>query len=147
MATLAEILLQPSKRPQVVQECAQLVDDEVAAKSGLGGLAVKGAFMVVKKLKPGILAEVIDRLLDESVQELEGTYQGFVAAGGGNVQLYLQERAPQVAQTLLKVSDRRAADSSHRVLKGAYEKMRPSGAKHVEAAIPGLARILGRHLA
>jgi hypothetical protein len=146
MSSLTELLLQPAKRPLVVEGCAQLIDDEVAAKGGFSGLAVKGAFMVVKKIKPGILREVVDRLLDESVSKLEPFYKTYVQAGGGNLQLFMQQHSETIASSLLEVADRRAAESTNRVLKGAYDKLRPAGAKHVEAAIPGLARLLGRHL-
>ena len=41
--SFTESLLDPTRRPQVVQAIATVVDQEVAAKSGLGGMALKGA--------------------------------------------------------------------------------------------------------
>ena len=49
----------------------------------------------------------------------------------------------RVADALLGVTDRRAAKSSHRTLRKAYEKLRPIAKGHVEEAIPGIGRTLG----
>lgn len=50
---LKEILLDETKRPAVVTDMQQLIDEEVEAKSGVSGLAIKGGYGLVKKVKPG----------------------------------------------------------------------------------------------
>lgn len=74
MPTVAEALLAEGKRPAVVADCATLIDEEVASKSGLGGLAIKTAFATVKALKRGIIPESVNALLDDFVVELEPFY-------------------------------------------------------------------------
>ena len=44
VATLREMLLAPEIRPQVVADCQALVKQELSAKSGLSGTAVKLAY-------------------------------------------------------------------------------------------------------
>src|SRR5262245_32246922 len=79
---LKDILLADDKRPQTLGDCVQLVESEVASKSGLTGIAVKGAFAVVKAVKPGFVREAVDHLLDEFVQQLEPFYAEWQKAGG-----------------------------------------------------------------
>ena len=63
MPTLKEILLVPGNRPKVIADCVKVIEEEVDAKSGLTGLAVKGAFAVVKAVKPGFVPEAVDHML------------------------------------------------------------------------------------
>ena len=63
MPSLADILLDPSRRSAVLDDCETLIGSEVASKGGFGGIAVKGAFAIVKKVKPSIVRDVVDRLL------------------------------------------------------------------------------------
>ena len=74
MKTLQDIGAAPGVRAQVVSDCSQLVDDEVKRKSGLSGLAIKGAYALVKAIKPGIIRESIEHLLDGFVAQLEPFY-------------------------------------------------------------------------
>ena len=146
MATLAEILLAPSTRPRLVDDCVDLVDREVDTKSGLSGLAVKGAYTVVKKVKPGIIREAVDRLLDEFVSRLEPFHAAFQQKGGGDFAAHLAGQPAQVADALLGVTDRRIARADNATIKKAYEKLRPMGEKHVQAAVPGVGRVVARYL-
>ena len=65
MPTLKEILTVPGTRPKVVVDCVALVQEEVDSKGGLTGLAIKGAYAVVKAVKPGFVAEALDDMLDD----------------------------------------------------------------------------------
>jgi hypothetical protein len=144
MGTLAEKLLAPQLRPQVVADCAKLVDEEVASKSGLSGLAIKGAYAVVKAVKGGIIPDVLDGLLPSFAEKLEPTYQGWLA-GSGTLPDYFNARAPEVAEALLAITDDRAQQSKNATMRKAYEKLRPTGKKNVEQAVPRLAQLLAKH--
>src|SRR5579863_5054621 len=101
MGTLQDKLLAPALRPQVVSDCARLIDEEVAAKSGLSGLAIKGAFAVVKAVKSGIVPEVVDSLLPSFAEKLEPIYSAWAAvpaASGDPLPSYLQKRSGEVAE-------------------------------------------------
>jgi hypothetical protein len=147
MAKLKDILLDSAKRGQVVHDCAQLVDEEVSNKGGLSGMAVKAAYAVVKRIKPGIVGELVDKLMDEFVSNLEPFYADFQAKGGGaTLAAYLQGRSSEVTSALLNITDARAAKADNRTLKSAYEKLRPTAVKHTEAAVPGIARVLSKYV-
>jgi hypothetical protein len=145
MATLKEILLAPSRRPAVVNDCVELVDSEVASKSGLTGMAVKAAYMVVKKLKPGMIREAVDSLLDEFVERMEPFYADCLKAGQ-TVEAFFGGRAETIANALLGVTDAKAARAKNRTIKSAYERLRPTGVKHTAAAVPGIARVIRKHV-
>ena len=144
MATLKEILLVPARRPAVVTGCVELVDSEVASKSGLTGMAIKAAYMVVKKIKPGIIREAVDSLLDEFVERMEPYYADCLK-GGENVEAFFGGRAETIANALLGVTDAKAARARNRTIKAAYDKLRPTGIRHTAAAVPGIARLIRKH--
>ena len=66
---LADLITRPPMRQRVVEDCVALVDEEVRSKSGLGGVAIKGAYGTVKKLKPRFVPDVIEALLDRDVRD------------------------------------------------------------------------------
>lgn len=146
MTDLKEVLLNAERRNSVVDDCVQLVEDEVASKTGLTGVAVKGAFMIVKKIKPGMIREAVENLLDEFVERLQPFYSDYQQDGANAFESYLTGRATEVADALLGVTDARAERTRHGSIKKAYGKLRPSGMKHVQAAVPGIARVIQRHV-
>ena len=147
MAKLNEMIADPAKRKAVIEDCTRLVDDEVANKGGLSGLAIKGGYAMVKAIKPGIIREVVDKLIDEFCEKLEPYWADFQTKGGGTFERSLETKRTEVANALLGVTDKRATKADNRTIKKAYEKLRPTGVKNVEAAVPGIARIIEKHAA
>jgi hypothetical protein len=143
--SLAEKLTQKPKRDSVVADCVALIDAEVKSKSGLSGIAVKGAYGVVKTVKPRFVAEVVDGMLDEWVEKLESFYASWQKdapdRGFGD---YLASRRDAASEALLGVTDGRAKVSKNGSVKKMYEKMRPSAKKHVEEALPRLGALVER---
>jgi hypothetical protein len=144
MPTLTDILLVPGNRPKVISDCVMLIQEEVDAKGGLTGLAVKGAFALVKAVKPGFVAEAVDHMIDDFVKRLE-PFWAEAQAKNEPVGPLLSARAPQVADALLAISDERAQRAQNPNLKKAYEKLRPTGKKHVEAAVPRVGRLIQKY--
>ena len=142
---LKEILLQEENRPQVVEDCVRLVDSEVKSKSGLRGMAVKGTYALVKKIKPTIIHEAVYALLDDFVAELEPYFEEFQGEPKGNFRGYLDQQKVKVADSLLNVTDRRIARANNKAIKKAYQKLRPMGEKHVQAAVPGVGEVVDKH--
>lgn len=132
------------KRQQVVDDACRVLDDEVSDKGGLSGLAIKGAYAVIKGIKPGFVREVVDSLLEDFLGCLEPLYQEAVAKGS-KPGAYLQANASRVADALLAVTDGRAARAQRPVIKSTYDKLRPTAKKQVEAAVPRLGALLDRH--
>lgn len=145
-ATLKQILLAPERRDAVVADLQALVDREVASKSGLSGLAVKGSFAVVKKVKAGFVPQAINSMLPEVAHKLQPYYAKYDPAVDGTLSTYLVANAPGVSDVLLAVADGRARNSSHESAKKAYQKLRPQAKKHVELAMPGLGAVIEQHL-
>lgn len=144
----ARLLSDPAKRPVILNDCVKLIDDEVASKGGLTGLAIKAAYKVVCAVKPGIIRESMDGLLDDFVARLEPFYvdhrkDGAAPTAFGDT---LKRRPAEVADALLGITDDRAKKAKNATLKGAYEKLRPQAKKHVEEAVPRVGRTLSPHL-
>jgi hypothetical protein len=147
--TLASRLLaDPAKRPAILTDCVKLIDDEVAAKSGLSGFAIKTAYKVVCAVKPGIIRESMDQLLDDFVHRLEPFYVEHRAGGAAPMAFgsTLQRKPGDVADALLGITDDRAKNAKNATLKSAYEKLRPQAKKYVEEAVPRVGRTLSPHL-
>lgn len=147
MSQLKDVLLKGDKRPDLVRDCVALVNEEVASKSGLSGFAVKTAFGIVKRVKPNLVEEVVDKLLGEFVDKLDPLYAEFKNKGGGqSLSAYWVSRSEDVAKALLAITDERAEKTDNSALKGAYGKLRPSGVKHVQAAVPGIAGVITKYV-
>jgi len=144
MPTLKDILTVPGNRPKVVADCQTLVQEEVDSKGGLTGLAIKGAYALVKAVKPGFIADALDGMLDDFAAKLEPFWVD-AQAKNEPVGALMNARAPQVADALLSISDDRAARAKNATAKKAYEKLRPTGKKHVEAAVPRLGRMIAKY--
>ena len=144
--SLAEKMTQPPARDLVVKECCTLIDEEVKSKGGLSGIAVKGAYGVVKAVKPRFVGEVVDAMLDDWIGKLEPYWTAWQANGAGKpFPDHLAARGAEVAEALLAVTDQRAKGAKNATVKKMYERMRPSAKKHVEEALPRLGRLVERH--
>ena len=146
MASLREKLKDPERRKSIVDDACQVLDQEVADKSGITGLAVKGAYKVVKGVKPGFIRETVDHLLDDFVAALEPIYEESVEKGEPAAR-YLESNRSRMADALLAITDGRAVRAKNQSVKKLYEKLRPTAKKHVEAAAPRLGRLVERHAA
>lgn len=146
MTSLKEALGTGTKRDAVVDDACQVLEQEVADKSGISGMAIKGAFKVVKGVKPGFIREVVDALLDDFLSALQPLHDESQAAGEPPGS-FLTEKPGPSAESLLAITDARATKAQRAVIKKTYEKLRPTAKKHVEASMPRLAELLRRHLA
>lgn len=146
MASLAEQLCSGEARTKVVDDACKVLDQEVADKGGITGLAIKGAYKVLQGIKPGFVREVVDALLDDFLGALDPLYQEALSKQRPPG-AYLRENASRVADALLQVTDQRATQAKRQVVRSAYDKLRPMAKKQVEAAAPRLADLLDRHAA
>lgn len=147
MSTLQERLLSESTRDRVVDDAVRLVESEVKSKGGISGMAIKTGFAAVNKIKPSLVRDAVDNLLDRFVVKLEPFYSDWVAKGkAGSFEGFLSGQKNAVANALLSVTDERAAQVQAGVVKSTYERLRPLGEKNVEAAVPGLGRTLQPYL-
>jgi hypothetical protein len=143
---MLEVIADSSRRPAVVRDVVQLIDSEVSRKGGLSGMAIKGAYKLVKKLKGGrMIPEVANGLLDEfsdAIEPLHAEYRGDSGAGFGR---FLSARGQDGVNALLSITDGRAQRTTNSTLKRAYNKLRPMAEKNVEDALPGIGRMIDKH--
>lgn len=148
-ATLVSRLTAADRRRLVIADCTVLIDEEVGRKGGFSGAAIKLGYSTVKAVKPGFVAEAVDHLLDDFARRLEPFYQAHLKLRGqGSTRSlpdYLAGESASVADALLGITDERAARASGGVVKKSYEKLRPAAKKHVEEAVPGIARLIDKH--
>ncbi len=142
--SLSDVIADPQKKVAVVDDCCMLLDEEVASKSGLSGLAVKAGFAAVKGVKPGFIRQVVSDLLPEFATKIDPFWQEGVASGGGAS--YLVAQKSKVADALLSVTDSKAQHAKSSVVRGTYDKLRGTAKKNVEDAIPRLAKLVQKHV-
>ena len=146
MNSMVDVVADASRRPDVIRDVVQLIDSEVGKKGGLGGMAIKTGYKVVKKLKGGrMIPDVVEGLLDEFAGAIEPLHARFRDEGGSNFASYLQSNASEASNALLAITDQRARTTSHGTLRSAYEKLRPVGEKNVKEALPGLGRVIDKY--
>jgi hypothetical protein len=141
--SLVEALNDPDKKPIVIKDCVQLIDEEVSAKGGLSGLAVKAGYAAVKGIKPGFIAEVVNKLLGEFAEQLDPIWDE--GKQKGDATSHFVTNKSRVADALLTVTDAKSKNAKSSVVRGTYEKLRGSAKKNVEEAVPRLARLLQKH--
>lgn len=141
--SLVERLGKEPIRSKVVDECVDLVENQVKTK----GFMLKSAYATIKAVKKRFVPEVVDALLDEWLGKMQPHYDKWDASKPGSFSDYIIARSDDVAEDLLSVTDERAARTSHGTAKKMYARMRDSAKKNVIEAIPDLARLIERRLA
>ena len=140
---LSDNLLNPDKKALIVKDCCEMIDAQVASKSGLSGVAIKTAFAALKGIKPNYIYGVVDSLLLPCFTAIdplwvEGVQQGEPVE-------YLKANRSQTADALLAVTDAKVKNSKIQLVRGVYDKLRNSAKQHVEEAVPDFAQIIGKH--
>ncbi len=141
---LVDALNDATKKTAIVNDCCTLLDEEVAAKGGLSGIAVKAGYAAVKGVKPGFIKHTVEHLLPEFAEKLDPVWADAVKTGAPAS--YFTSNKGRVADALLAVTDARAAKSTKGTVKSMYEKLRGSAKKNVEEAVPRLSKLLEKHL-
>lgn len=141
---LSQRLNDPAVQAQIAEDCTQLMDDQVAAKGGLGGFAVKTAYGVVKGIGADYIPGALGRLLPDTLAALDPIWAEGEAAG--NPVQYLSEHCDRTADAILGVTDARINITDNKVITGVYGKLRKSVQGDVATAVPNLAAILQQHL-
>ncbi len=144
MPTLTESLTNEAKKPAIIDDCCKLIDEEVSDKSGISGLAIKAGYGMVKGIKPGFVRQVVTDLLPEFAKALEPIH-GEAVEQGKSVSAHMSANAARAADALLGITDAKAKNAKSGGVKGTYEKLRPTAKKHVEQAIPRLAKLIEKH--
>lgn len=140
---LSDQIKDPQVQASIAADCAKLIDEQVAAKGGISGLALKATYGVVKGLGANYVVGAIERLLPDVLVALDPIWNEGVAAG--NPVEHLATRPTETADRVLSVTDARIQKTNNGVVRGAYNKLRQSVKQDVEAAVPDLAKIIGQY--
>lgn len=140
---LSEELLNPDKRAMIVDDCCNMIETQLASKSGMSGMALKTAFAALKGVKPGYIPYVVDQLLPECFIALDPIWSE--GMDKGDPVTHLVESRSRTADALLSITDVRAKNTKRQIVRGTYEKLRGSAKQHVEEAVPDLAKVIEKH--
>ena len=148
MKSLKEILEDPKVARSVVADGLRVLDEEMAKRSGLGGLAIKGAYKVVKNVQGGkTLERAVEILMPEFIDKLDPYYAQFQEGGKGKTwEEFLRPHYATLADELLAVTDRKIQGTDNRAVRGTYDKLRPKAKKEVIASLPALTRMMERYV-
>jgi hypothetical protein len=142
--SLADALTDVSKKPLIVKDACELIDEEVKDKGGISGLAIKAGYGAVKGIKPGFVQHAVEDLLPEFAKALDPIYAD-AKSQNKNVGDFFALNAARVADALLAITDAKAQRAKSGVAKGAYDKLRGSAKKNVEQAAPRLGKLIEKH--
>ena len=138
--------LADADRNLVIRDAVQLIDNEVSNKSGLTGLALKGGYKVVKKLKNGrMISFAVDKLLNDFTAGLEDLYDDFLESDASGFDVFLMKHEDTAADALLGITDKKAEDAESKVIKKTYSKLRKTAKGHVVSALPGVGQLIEKH--
>ncbi len=132
-------------RAAIAADCTQLIDQQVSAKGGLSGMALKTAYKVVNGISADYVPGALMRLMPETLANLDPIWEEGVKAG--DPAAYLSENSDRTADAILAATDARIARSGQGAIKTTYNRLRKSVKSDVIAAVPGLAAILQKHTA
>ncbi len=144
MSKLSDVLTDPERKGQVVEDCIGIIDAEVADKGGLSGIAIKAGYKAVSGVKPGFVKKVVSDLLPEFATAVDPIFQEAVEQKKGVRDHFVAQKS-RVADALLAITDGKAARSQNRLVKGTYEKLRGKAKENVEAAVPRLGGLIQKH--
>lgn len=142
--TLVEVLQDEARRRAAAKDGAVLVDEEVAAKTGLRAAALKAGFRTVKAIKPGIIQDSMYSLLPRFAPAIDPHWDK--AEATGDAQRYFDTRADEIAESLLQVTDRAAQGAKNRVMLRVYKGLRGQAKKYTAASVPRLPDFIRKHV-
>jgi hypothetical protein len=140
---LSEQLLTANNQPLLINDCCNMIDQQLAAKSGISGMAIKAAFAALKGAKPGYIPYIVEQLLPQFLTALDPLW--YEGEKNGDPVAYLNAKTSETADAMLSITDARIKHSNNSLVKGTYEKLRGSAKKHVEAAVPDLVQIVNKY--
>ncbi len=140
---LSDQVLSPNNKAMVVDDCCKTIDQQLAAKSGMSGIAIKTAFSALKGVKPGYIPYIVEQLLPQFLTALDPLWNEGIEKG--DPAGHLVASRSETADAMLGITDARVKNTQRQIIKGTYEKFRGSAKKHVEEAIPDLAKIVDKY--
>lgn len=133
MSSLQQTLLEPARRPAVVKTLVEVVDAEVASKSGISGRLIKTGYAAVTKVSEGFVGKAVNKLLPGFSAALDPFWQDRGDRAFADV---LVSRQDEAAEALLAVTDREVGGAKNGVVKKVYGSLRGKAKENVVTALP-----------
>jgi hypothetical protein len=149
MGTVKDKLLESEIRPRVVVDCVSLVDGQVASKKGVTGMMIKGGYKAFKAIKPSIVRDAVEILLDDFVGVLDGHWEEYISSVPDRstpFERWATSRDFRVADDMLGVTDAIMNRSQKTALKKIYSGLRSVAQKNVAQAVPEVARLIVKYV-
>ena len=148
MKSLKEIIKDPNVSQSILTDGLRVLDEEIAKRSGIGGMAIKGAYKVIKSVQGGrTLEKAVRILMPEFIDKLDPYFVRFQEEGRGKTwEAYLRPHYDSLADDLLAVTDRKIKETDNRAIRKTYDKLRPKARKEVTASLPALARMMEKYI-
>lgn len=144
MQNLKDVAEDPTQRQALVEDIHQLIGRRVDAVRGLSGMAIRGGYKVVSKMRGGrMIPSAVNTMLDAFCAALDPFVDAFREDGGDSFARFLKGKESQVSNALLSITDARA-ERANPLLQRPYKKLRGFGEAQVEAAVPEIADIVQR---
>ncbi|MBW4562454.1 MAG: hypothetical protein KME32_15140 [Mojavia pulchra JT2-VF2] len=137
------LLNPPDKKTMIVDDCCNLIETQIASKSGISGITLKTAFAALKGVKPGYIPYVVEQILPQCLTALDPIWSE--GEQKGDPVDHLVTSRSDTADALLGVTDARVQKAKRPIVRGTYEKFRGSAKKYVEEAVPDLAKVIGKY--
>jgi hypothetical protein len=137
-------ILNAKNKALIVEDFCTMIDVQLASKSGISGMALKAAFAALKGIQSGYIPNVVESLLPQCLTALDPIWSEGVEQGEP-VQ-YLTINSSRSADALLGITDERIKQTKRQIVRGTYDKFRNSAKKHVEEAVPDIAKIIGKYV-
>lgn len=147
MGKLTALLEDNSRREDLIADVVDVVEDHIAQRTGLRGIALRTAVATVQRKLPDAIPRSVARLLPAFTTALEPLHERSRNASGPEFAKVLKRERAKVADAVLAIADARVAASSNGVLKAFYARFRPTVEHEAEALVPALADVLAKHLA
>lgn len=112
---LSDGLLNPEKKALVVEDCCNMIEAQLASKSGISGITLKTAFAALKGIKPGYIPHVVEQLLPQCFEALDPIWSEGVQKG--DAVGHLVESRSRTADALLSITDARVKDSKRQIVR------------------------------
>ena len=146
VAALHDILLDDTRRAAFVADALDVVDAEVAGKKGAAGLAVKGGYAAVRKVKPTIVRSAVETLIPQFAERLDPYWADYRAGQGDTFAACLTgpwrrgrgDPARRYRRATRAVEQTKPSRRSTR-------RMRPSAKRHVIDALPRVGDLVERY--
>jgi hypothetical protein len=143
--TLSAILLSAPRREALLADAQRLLEQHVAQRAGLRGVAWRSGLAVLQAARPGIVARAVEVLLPQFLAALEPLYREFQAGSERDFGLFLLRHRERAVGLLLQIADQRAAGAAE-LTRSLYHRFRGQAEDEAQALLPAFARLLAGYL-